>query len=174
MSLSTRFTLTLQWPLCTKSIQHQQWLYVILFLFNCVYVSVCTCILFCVHVHACLQACGLLLVNMWIFMFHVSAKIVQGIAAASSALLMTVIPSTGPHRTVEAWAAPALILPGKGYCAKAAEEVLCSGCPQEWTAGHSPILININWIYKECWVNSHTGSLVNELLAWLHEVSVFL
>lgn len=52
----------------------------------------------------------------------------------------------------------------------------CCGAAPERTTGlrHYLGLINIKWIYKECCVNSHPGSFVNECLAWLYEVSVLL
>lgn len=100
----------------------------------------------------------------------------------SSVLYMTVIPPTEPRRSVKPRAPFGLVLPRLSPFKQAVSLLhvsmvrRCCGAAPERTAGlrHSQSLINIKWIYKECWVNSHPGSFVNECLAWLYEVSVFV
>lgn len=111
-----------------------------------------------------------------------SSTIINSGIAASSVLWMTVFSPTDPRKPAKPWAAFGLVLPrlNPSMQAMSLHQVSmvrrCCGAAPERTAGlrHSQSLINIKWIYKECWVNSHPGSFVNECLAQLYEVSVLL
>lgn len=102
----------------------------------------------------------------------VSTILNSGIAA-SSALCMTVLPPTEPRNSVKPRALLGLVLPRLSPFMQAVSLLhvsmvrRCCGAAPERTAGlrHTQSLIHIKWIYKECWVNSHPGSFVNECLA---------